>query len=183
MRFVPGDPDPRTGGRAALPARGFTPFGGFPSPIAVPHHCGRCPPAVDDTLERLHLPYRSFPNGPFSAAPVHRPTSGPCSTDESVATRHRFQRPIARASHGLRSPPRYRRLRSGPVNRQAAPKRHLGPPGAASCTVRNRRDPSSGSPCSCERREPTEAPSARGVCPESVVVELPKRLHRPPWGF
>jgi hypothetical protein len=32
--------------RSALPATRFTPFEDFPSPAAVPHHCGRCLPAV-----------------------------------------------------------------------------------------------------------------------------------------
>mgnify|MGYP003701814873 CR=1 FL=1 len=33
-------------GRARIPATRFTPFEDFPSPAAVPHHCGRCPPVV-----------------------------------------------------------------------------------------------------------------------------------------
>jgi hypothetical protein len=32
--------------RVALPATRFTPFEDFPSPAAVPHHCGRCLPVV-----------------------------------------------------------------------------------------------------------------------------------------
>jgi hypothetical protein len=32
--------------RSSLPATRFVPFEAFPSSIAVPHHCGRCPPAV-----------------------------------------------------------------------------------------------------------------------------------------
>jgi len=32
----------------AVPATRFTPFEDFPSPAAVPHHCGRCLPAVAD---------------------------------------------------------------------------------------------------------------------------------------
>jgi len=42
-------PEPPEGGaarRSALPATRFTPFEDFPSPAAVPHHCGRCLPAV-----------------------------------------------------------------------------------------------------------------------------------------
>jgi hypothetical protein len=42
-------PAPPEGGadrRSALPATRFTPFEDFPSPAAVPHHCGRCLPAV-----------------------------------------------------------------------------------------------------------------------------------------
>jgi hypothetical protein len=36
----------RRGSPGAFPATRFTPFEDFPSPAAVPHHCGRCLPAV-----------------------------------------------------------------------------------------------------------------------------------------
>jgi hypothetical protein len=36
-----------------VPAALFTPFKEFPSPAAVPHHCGRCPPAVLSLVDRL----------------------------------------------------------------------------------------------------------------------------------
>jgi hypothetical protein len=36
----------RLGGTGSVPATRFTPFEDFPSPEAVPHHCGRCLPAV-----------------------------------------------------------------------------------------------------------------------------------------
>jgi hypothetical protein len=39
----------------ALPATRFTPSEDFPSPAAVPHHCGRCPLAVTDHRLTPHL--------------------------------------------------------------------------------------------------------------------------------
>jgi hypothetical protein len=36
----------RSSSSASFPATRFVPFEAFPSPIAVPHHCGRYPPAV-----------------------------------------------------------------------------------------------------------------------------------------
>jgi len=56
-----------------------------------------------------HLPHRPLPDGAVSAAPEDAPTSGRFSTDESVAIRRRFQRRLARSSHGLCSPSRYPR--------------------------------------------------------------------------
>jgi hypothetical protein len=56
---------------------------------------------------RWHLPPRPLPDAPFSAAPADASIPGLFSTDESVATSRRFQRTIARSSHGLCSPSRF----------------------------------------------------------------------------
>jgi hypothetical protein len=47
-RFMHAATAPPEGGRATgtIPATRFTPFEEFPSSAAVPHHCGRCLPAV-----------------------------------------------------------------------------------------------------------------------------------------
>jgi len=37
----------------------FTPPEELPSPVAVPHHCGRCPPAVSDALPPFRAPKHS----------------------------------------------------------------------------------------------------------------------------
>jgi hypothetical protein len=42
----PAPPEGGSARRSALPATRFTPFEDFPSPAAVPHHCGRCLPVV-----------------------------------------------------------------------------------------------------------------------------------------
>jgi hypothetical protein len=52
------------------------------------------------------LPWHPFPGSRVRCPPGERPTSRPCSTDESVAMRHRFQCLTARVSHGLVSPSR-----------------------------------------------------------------------------
>lgn len=117
MRFGPGEPgsdrSPRgrlePEQRAALPACGVHTLRRFPLAgsrgriTATP-----CPPAVA-TLPGARLASRPFPDDPFRAARGPRPTSGPFSTDESVVDRAPFPTATARSSHGLGSPPRYRR--------------------------------------------------------------------------
>jgi hypothetical protein len=55
-----------------FPVTRFTPFEDFPSPAAVPHHCGRCPPAVtvlpDSSSDRSQ---RSCRPPPAEAGGVH----------------------------------------------------------------------------------------------------------------
>jgi hypothetical protein len=52
---------PKEGSEAGrFPVRAFVPFEGFPSSAAVPHHCGRCPPAVRHPL-RCRRWLRSVP--------------------------------------------------------------------------------------------------------------------------
>jgi len=77
-------------------------------------------PAAPARCARWHLPRRSLPNVPVSAAPASTPVSGLFSTDESVATRCRFQRRIARSFHGLRSPSRSTRCPLVPASRRRA---------------------------------------------------------------
>jgi hypothetical protein len=43
---LPAPPEGDLAGRVPIPATRFTPFEEFPSPVAAPHHCGRCLPAV-----------------------------------------------------------------------------------------------------------------------------------------
>jgi len=52
------------------------------------------------------LQRRPLPDAAVNAASMRQLTSGLCSADESVATHRRFQRCIARVSHGLGSPSR-----------------------------------------------------------------------------
>jgi hypothetical protein len=68
------------------------------------------------------LPCNPFPGSRVRHPPGERPTSRPCSTDESVATSRRFQRCVARVSHGLVSPSRsslFRRCPPVPAHRSA----------------------------------------------------------------
>jgi hypothetical protein len=60
------------------------------------------------------LPWHPFPGSRVRCPPGERPTSRPCSTDESVALQHRFQCCLARVSHGLVSPSRSSLLRRCP---------------------------------------------------------------------
>jgi len=55
-RFAPicGQPKLTTDGeRSPIPATRFTPLEEFPSPVAVPHHCGHCPLAVLSLCDRF----------------------------------------------------------------------------------------------------------------------------------
>jgi hypothetical protein len=123
LRFasrVPVRPSPRgrpgSGGRFDAPRmQRLTPFGGFPSPGSRAASLRPLPSCRYLLSGALRLGTRPFPDATFDAAPGGRPTSGPCSAGESVATARRFRREIARSSHGLRSPPRFRRppLRAG----------------------------------------------------------------------
>jgi hypothetical protein len=67
------------------------------------------------------LPRCPLPGSAVSCPPGERPTSRPCSADESVATSRRCRRGIARVSHGLVSPSRSSRFRCRPP-RISAPK-------------------------------------------------------------
>jgi hypothetical protein len=93
-------------GVGAFPAVRFTPFEEFPSSTAAPHHCDPCRHAVTAPQGMRHLPGHPLPDVTASATPTKLPTSRPCSVDESVAARHRFQCRAARSFHGLVSPPR-----------------------------------------------------------------------------
>jgi hypothetical protein len=68
------------------------------------------------------LPWYPFPGPRVRCPPRERPTSRPCSTDESVAAQHRCQRCAARVSHGLVPSPRSSRTRRCPTV-PCAPKR------------------------------------------------------------
>jgi hypothetical protein len=63
---------------------------------------------------RGNLPWSPLPGSRVRCPPGERPTSRPCSADESVATSRRFQRCVARVSHGLVSPSRSSRFRCRP---------------------------------------------------------------------
>jgi len=97
------------GGREAVgafPAVRFTPFEEFPSSTAAPHHCDPCRPAVAACAERVAPPATPVAGRHSQCRPGEQPASRPCSADESVATRRRFQRRAARSFHGLGSPSR-----------------------------------------------------------------------------
>jgi hypothetical protein len=61
------------------------------------------------------LPWPPLPGSRVRRPPGERPSSRPCSTDESVAMSRRFQRCIARVSHGLVSPSRSSLFRCCPA--------------------------------------------------------------------
>jgi len=65
------------GRRSPFPATRFTPFKEFPSPVAVPHHCGRYPPAV--LSRRVRSLHRSARLDRLRAnrSPSHSPLSQP----------------------------------------------------------------------------------------------------------
>lgn len=85
--------------RWMLPATGFTPCEGFPSPAAAPRHRdrSRSPRPLPSCRWRCRrgswrLPRHPLPGASASATPPNRSTPGPCSADESVAPHRRFQR-------------------------------------------------------------------------------------------
>jgi hypothetical protein len=61
------------------------------------------------------VPRTPLPGSKGRRPPGERPSSRPCSTDESVAMSRRFQRCIARVSHGLVSPSRSSLFRCCPA--------------------------------------------------------------------
>jgi hypothetical protein len=86
-----------------FPAMRFIPFEGFPSSAAVPHHCGRCPPAVG--------------RRPPCPSPGSDETPGPASTRTPKCTGARSTAPteagvvacrLRRDGSGIRTEPRPR---------------------------------------------------------------------------
>jgi hypothetical protein len=73
--FGPDRPAPKCSPTETLPTAPFTPFEDFPSLVAVPHHCGRCPLGVrqlrapDDGLTTL----AAFTHPCSTCASVRRP--------------------------------------------------------------------------------------------------------------
>lgn len=86
-----------------------TPLDEFPSPVAVPHHCGRCPLAVSTT-------------------------SGPCSTDKSVVSVDHCWQADTLSIHGFCSPSkacsRHGSRRLGPIRCALRRRRPRCPPEA-----------------------------------------------------
>jgi len=74
-RLLRGPEDPRSkrsSSQASFPATRFIPFEAFPSPVAVPHHCGRCPPAVVVPRSRQTGPKSGHPEAARDADPRWR---------------------------------------------------------------------------------------------------------------
>jgi len=63
-----------------FPATRFIPFEGFPSPVAVPHHCGRCPPAVG------RRPPRPYPGSDETPGPASTRTPKCAGTRSAAPT-------------------------------------------------------------------------------------------------
>jgi hypothetical protein len=121
-----------------FPATRFIPFEAFPSPIAVPHHCGRCPPAVVvPCRSRPHLsaPFAWFVTPiprmgsrtevPGAATEVLSKDSTKCRRVSGVRVgRHRSppsRSLVAPAASAVQPPP----LRPPLPARRAAPKHRL----------------------------------------------------------
>jgi len=90
------NPQPKptiSGKHPPFPAARFTPLEEFPSPVAVPHHCGRCPPVV---LSRPSpWPHRSetqdlvrFANRPSETAALCQPKPPECTLYPPFRTPH-----------------------------------------------------------------------------------------------